>query len=209
MVFDLNVLDKLTLEEKILLTAGQDLWRTYAFPEKGVPYAKTTDGPNGARGGGDFNDSVPAALFPSPSCVASTFDGQHAFDMGKGIAQDSLSKQCHISLAPCINLTRDQRYGRAFENYGEDPLLTAFTGADWVRGLQSVGIAATPKHFIANEADQDRRFSNSNVSEAAFRELYLEPFRRLIKEYERAYKAGTVGDKGKVFNGKPGCIMTS
>lgn len=209
MTVDLNVLDSLSLDEKILLTAGQDLWRTYASKDRNIPYMKLTDGPNGARGGGDFNDSVPAALFPSPSCLASTFDADKAYEMGKGIALDSLSKQCHVSLGPTINVTRDQRYGRAFENYGEDPLVQALTGAEWVRGLQSTGVAATAKHFVANEAEKDRRFSNSRVSEAAFREMYLEPFRRLFKEYAKAHKAGTDGEKAKPFAGQPACMMTS
>lgn len=144
-------LASLTLAEKIALTAGQDIWRTFASASKGIPYAKLTDGPNGARGGGNFKDSVPAALFPSPSCLASTFDVELAHEMGKGIALDSRSKQCHVSLAPTVNMTRDQRYGRAFENYGEDPVLTGHIGASWTIGCQSTGVAATPKHFVTNE----------------------------------------------------------
>ncbi|CAO1631157.1 unnamed protein product [Sympodiomycopsis kandeliae] len=206
---DIGIINSLTLEERIKLTAGQDLWRTYAFPEKGIPYAKLTDGPNGARGGGDFNDSVPAALFPSPSCLASSFDGKLAYEMGRGIALDSLSKQCHVSLAPTINVTRDQRYGRAFENYGEDPLLLALTGSQWVQGCQGVGVGATPKHFVANEAEVDRRFSDSQVGEAALREVYLEPFRRLFKEVAHAHATGKEQDKAKPFGGQPACIMTA
>lgn len=144
------ILKSLTLDDKILLTAGQDLWRTFSNNGQ-LPYAKLTDGPNGARGGGDFSDSVPAALYPSPSCLASTFDRDLAHEMGRGIAEDSLSKQCHVSLAPTVNITRDHRYGRAFENYGEDPTLSGCIGASWVLGCQSAGVGATPKHFACNE----------------------------------------------------------
>ncbi|CAO1627537.1 unnamed protein product [Parajaminaea phylloscopi] len=208
-MLDTDILTKLTLEEKILLTAGQDLWRTYSFEHAAVPYAKLTDGPNGARGGGSFVDPTPAALFPSPSCLAATFDVEAARSMGQCIAEDSLSKKCHVSLAPTVNMTRDQRYGRAFENYGEDPILTGAIGAHWTLGCQSTGVAATPKHFVANEAEADRRFSNSIVDEVTLRAVYLEPFRRIFKELSRAHKEGRDGEKGKVFEGKPACIMTA
>lgn len=208
-MIDLDTLSKLPLEEKILLTTGQDLWRTYSFEHAGIPYAKLTDGPNGARGGGNFCDSTPAALFPSPSCLAATFDVEAAHHMGKGIAEDSRSKQCHVSLAPTVNMTRDQRYGRAFENYGEDPILSGIIGAHWTIGCQSVGVAATPKHFVTNEAEADRRYSNSIVDEASLREIYLEPFRRIFKELARAHRDGKDGEKARVFQGKPGCIMTA
>lgn len=88
-----------------------------------------TDGPNGARGAGDFNvsgmrrrgtlhahrtaqHSVPAALFPSPSCLGATWDVHLARAMGQGIARDSRSKRCHVSLAPTVNMHRDPRAGR-------------------------------------------------------------------------------------------------
>lgn len=129
--------------------------------------------------------------------------------MGEGIALDSLSKQCHVSLAPTVNLTRDQRYGRAFENYGEDPALSGAIGAAWVLGCQSAGVGATPKHFVGNEAEKDRRFNDSQLSEAALRELYLEPFRRIFKEVARAHKEGRDGEKGRIFAGQPACLMTA
>lgn len=204
-----HLLSQLTLEEKIQLTAGQDFWRTFSLPRHSIPYAKLTDGPNGARGGGDFQNSMPAALFPSPSCLASTFDVNLAHDMGEGIALDSLSKRCHVSLAPTINITRDQRYGRAFENYGEDPLLSGHIGAHWTLGCQSVGVAATPKHYVLNEAEEDRRFSDSQVSDEAMREVYLEPFRTLFHEVAKAHRDGSDGEKSKVFGGQPACVMTA
>lgn len=147
-----TIASNLTLDEKIQLLAGADFWRTVPFPAKGVPYIKVTDGPNGARGGGDIQDSqVSAALFPAPICLGATWDVELAELMGKGIAQDSRSKQAHVSLAPTINIQRDPRGGRSFESYSEDPILSGDLGAAWITGCQGEGILATPKHFIANE----------------------------------------------------------
>jgi beta-glucosidase len=147
---------KLTLDEKIQLLAGMDMWRTASIPEKGLPYVKVTDGPNGARGGADIFDSVvTAALFPAPAGVGATWDVEMAELMGKGIAQDSRSKKAHVSLAPTINIQRDPRGGRSFESYSEDPILSGDIGAAWITGCQGQGVLATPKHFVANEVSMD------------------------------------------------------
>lgn len=205
------VLSKLSLDDKIQLCSGADFWRTYSNASKGLPYAKLTDGPNGARGGGDFTNSTPAALFPSPSCLGATFDVGLARRMGQGIARDSRSKACHVSLAPTINIQRDPRAGRFFESYSEDPVLSGELGAAWVSGCQSVGVGATPKHFVGNEAETDRMQSSSDVGEGALREVYLEPFKRIFRNLAREYGAASKDEKGKktAFGGQPACIMTA
>ncbi|CAM0137892.1 hypothetical protein VKS41_001111 [Umbelopsis sp. WA50703] len=192
-----RIASQLTLEEKIALLAGSDLWRTVPFPEKGLPYAKLTDGPNGARGGGAFHASVPAALFPAPTALGATWDASLAYRMGKGIAQDSRSKQAHVSLAPTINIQRDPRGGRSFEAYSEDPILSGDLAAAWVNGCQSEGILATPKHFVANECETKRRTVSSEVDEASLRELYLRPFQRMMRTLKLNNQEA------------PGCIMTA
>lgn len=210
-----QVFSNLSLDDKIRLCSGADFWRTYSDASVGLPfYAKLTDGPNGARGGGDFNNSTPAALFPSPSCLGATFDVALARRMGEGIARDSRSKRCHVSLAPTINIQRDPRAGRFFESYSEDPVLSGEIGAAWVRGCQSVGVGATPKHFVANEAETDRMRSSSDVAPAALREVYLEPFKRIFRELARDHarkreKYGAGGGSEDVFGGQPACIMTA
>lgn len=201
-------LSKLTLDEKISLLAGADIWRTAQVERLGVPYLKVTDGPNGARGAGDFQNSVPAALFPAPSCVGATWDTELARDMGSGIARDSRSKQCHVSLAPTVGgLHRNPRGGRSFEGYSESPVLAGEIGAAWILGCQGEGVGATPKHFVGNEAETDRRFSSSEVSEAALRELYLAPFQRIMREVARAGKGKSLQEDP--FEGQPACIMTA
>ncbi|CEH16654.1 glycosyl hydrolase family 3 [Ceraceosorus bombacis] len=204
-----RMLGQLNLEEKISLLAGADLWRTTPVPRVGLPYLKMTDGPNGARGGGDFNNSVPAALFPSPSCLGATFDVQLAEAMGRGIALDSRSKQCHVSLAPTVGgMHRDPRGGRSFESYSESPTLAGSIGAAWIVGCQQEGVAATPKHFVGNEAETDRRNNSSMIDDSTLREVYLAPFQRIMRDVARAAKRrGNIA--ADPFGGQPACIMTA
>ncbi|PWN51235.1 beta-glucosidase protein, partial [Violaceomyces palustris] len=202
---------KLTLEEKIQLLSGFDLWRSGGSNRsKGLGYIKLTDGPNGARGGGGFKDSVPAALFPCPSCLGATFDRELAERMGKGIAEDSLSKHCHVSLAPTVNIQRDPRGGRWFESYSEDPVLSGELGHAWIKGCQGCGVGSTPKHFVANEAETYRRLSDSIMDQEALREIYLLPFQRLLRNLARDHSRGEeASPKAGVFRGQPACIMTA
>lgn len=120
--------------------------------------------------------------------------------MGAGIAEDGIKKQCHVLLGPTINIQRDPRAGRYFESYSEDPVLTGELAAAWVRGCQSKDVGATMKHFVGNESETDRRFVSSNIAPDALREVYLEPFRRIMK--------GVAHTKGR-FGGQPACVMTA
>lgn len=198
------LLAELTLEEKIQLTAGADLWRTVAIERLNIPYIKLTDGPIGARGGGDFHDSTPSTLFPSPSCLGSTWDTKLAFEMGKQIALDAIEKQCHVLLGPTVNGQRDPRAGRFFESYSEDPTLMGYLASYWIQGAQSCGVGTTMKHFVANEAEYDRRNNSSDLSIEALREVYLEPFRIIMADMQRRSSG-----QDDPFKSQPACVMTA
>lgn len=198
------LLAQLTLEEKIQLTAGSDLWRTVQIERLKIPFIKLTDGPIGARGGGDFHDSTPSTLFPSPSCLGSTWDKELAFEMGKQIALDSIEKQCHVLLGPTINGQRDPRAGRFFESYSEDPTLMGLLASFWIKGCQSCGVGATMKHFVANEAEFDRRNNSSDLSIESLREIYLEPFRIIMADMQR-----NPTSPNDPFKSQPACVMTA
>lgn len=123
--------------------------------------------------------------------------------MGHYIGLDAHEKLCHVVLGPTINMQRDPRAGRYFESYSEDPHLTGRLGHAWVAGAQASvpGMAATMKHFVGNEAETDRRFSSSNVSKQALREVYLDPFREIM--------AGLKREGAKAYGGQPACVMTA
>lgn len=174
-------LKALTLEEKVSLLTAADFWRTKGIPEKGIPYAKTTDGPNGARGS-IFVGGTKAALFPCGISLASTWNKDLLHAIGREIALEAKARSANILLAPTVCLHRHPLGGRNFESFSEDPLLTGKLAAQYVRGVQEQGIAATIKHFVTNEQETNRMTVDSQVTERALRELYLRPFEIAVRE---------------------------
>ncbi|PSN67619.1 glycoside hydrolase [Corynespora cassiicola Philippines] len=178
-----RILSQLTLEEKVSLCGAADWWRTHAIKRDDtliLPHIKTTDGPNGARGE-SFVSGVKAACFPSASNQAASFNTDIAYNVGKGVANEAQTKSSDVLLAPTVCLVRSPLGGRNHETYGEDPLVLGMMGAAYVNGCQSTGIAATPKHYVANEVETRRRFVSVEVDERALREIYLKPFQLILK----------------------------
>jgi beta-glucosidase len=176
-----TVLQSLTLEEKISLLAGKDFWETVPIPDKGVPAIKTSDGPNGARGE-VFTGGTRAACFPAAVCSAATWDPANAKRIGHALAEETKTKSARVILAPTMCNHRHPLGGRNFESFSEDPYLAGKMAANVVNGLQEKGIAATIKHFVANEQETDRLRVDEIVSERALREIYMKPFEITIKE---------------------------
>lgn len=150
-------------------------------PAKGVPKLKVSDGPNGARGE-KFEGGKTAACFPAACCVASTFDVDLATRLGSALAEETQSKGARCILAPTMCIHRHPLGGRNFESFSEDPFLTGKMASNVVTGVQALGVAATVKHFAANEQETDRLTVNEKISERALREIYLKPFEIAIKE---------------------------
>jgi beta-glucosidase len=171
----------LTLEEKVSLLTAADFWRTKAIPEKGIPAIKTTDGPNGARGG-IFVGGTKAALFPCGISLAATWNKDLLYKVGQHLAEEAKARSANVLLAPTICMHRHPLGGRNFESFSEDPLLTGKLAAQYVKGLQANGVAATIKHFVGNEQETHRLTIDSLIMERPLRELYLRPFEIAIRE---------------------------
>ncbi|KAK4192605.1 family 3 putative glycoside hydrolase [Podospora australis] len=174
-------LSTLTLEEKVSLLTAADFWRTKSIPEKHIPAVKTSDGPNGARGG-IFVGGTKAALFPCGISLAATWNKDLLRQVGQHLAEEAKARSANVLLAPTVCMHRHPLGGRNFESFSEDPLLTGKLAAQYVRGLQERGVAATIKHFVGNEQETNRLTIDSKIAERPLREIYLRPFEIAVRE---------------------------
>ncbi|KAI1855552.1 hypothetical protein JX266_000417 [Neoarthrinium moseri] len=171
----------LDLEEKVSLLTAADFWRTKSIPEKGIPAIKTSDGPNGARGG-IFVGGTKAALFPCGISLAATWNKSLLYKVGQHLADETKARSANLLLAPTVCMHRHPLGGRNFESFSEDPLLTGKLASQYIQGLQSKGVGAAIKHFVANEQETFRMTIDSIMMERPLRELYLRPFEIAIRE---------------------------
>lgn len=184
-----HIIKKMTLEEKALMMSGKDTWQSQEFPQYGIPSMMMSDGPHGMRtqqpGKTDhlgINQSMPATCFPTAATVANTWDVELVEEMGKTLAEEAVSMGVHVVLGPGLNIKRSPLCGRNFEYYSEDPYLAGKMAASLVKGIQSFGISACPKHFAANSQELRRMAMNSVVDERTLREIYLTGFEIAVKE---------------------------
>lgn len=176
-----QLIEDLTLEEKVALCSGASTWRTAAIPRLGIPSIKLSDGPNGVRGA-SFDGAARSTAFPVGSAMAATFDPALIEEVGRAIGEEARDKDVQVVLGPTINLHRHPLGGRHFECYSEDPLLSGRLAVAFVRGVQSRGVGACPKHFVCNDTEFERHTISSEVDERTLRELYLLPFEMAVRE---------------------------
>jgi beta-glucosidase len=173
----------LDLDSKVRLLTGADLWRLPAEPRLGLSAVTMSDGPQGVRGTGD-DPGETGLLAPAPSALAAAWDTGLAERLGELFAVEARRKGVDVVLAPVVNLQRTPVAGRHFEYFSEDPLLTGTLAAAVVRGLQSRGVGACLKHFVANDSETDRTQYRARLDERTLREVYLAPFEQVLAEAE-------------------------
>ncbi|MGH7919200.1 MAG: beta-glucosidase family protein [Candidatus Dormibacteraceae bacterium] len=172
---------RLDLEQKVRLLTGDTTWTVPGEPAIGLRSIVVSDGPAGVRGTAwDERDS--SASLPSPTAIAAAWDLDRAGRLGGLLAAEARRKGVDVVLGPTVNIQRSPRGGRHFEAYSEDPWLSGQVGTALVRGLQAQGVGATPKHLVANDSETDRMNVDVRVDERTLREVYLQPFERLVEE---------------------------
>ncbi len=181
-----ELLVQMTLEEKVAMAAGSDMWHSTGVERLGIPPFKMSDGPNGARGGGlpGVGAGLTSACFPVGISLASTWNVELVQRIGAALGQETRSKGAQVLLAPTVNIHRSPLNGRNFECYSEDPYLTARLGVAYIQGVQSEGVGACVKHFVCNDSEFQRMSISSEVGERALREIYLPPFRAAVQDGE-------------------------
>ncbi|HBY08991.1 MAG TPA: glycosyl hydrolase [Chloroflexi bacterium] len=176
-----QLLAQLTLEEKVAMIAGADLWHTLGVERLGIPQIRVTDGPNGARGA-EGEMAPPSVCTPVGVALAATWNPELIQRVGEVLGDETKTKGSHVLLAPTVNIHRGPLAGRNFECYSEDPYLTARMAVAYINGLQSKGVSACIKHFVCNDSEFERTSMSSEVSERALREIYLYPFMVAVAE---------------------------
>lgn len=205
-----NVIKAMTLDEKIMLVIGTGMdfpglpadmqgpvvgksggkvlgaaGTTAAIPRLGIPSLVMADGPAGVRIEPQRpNDKKTyfATAFPVGTSLASTWNTELVAAVGEAMGHEVKEYGIDIFLAPALNIQRIPLGGRNFEYYSEDPVVSGKIAAAMVRGIQSNGVAATIKHYVANNEEWNRNTINEFIDERALREIYLRGFEITVKE---------------------------
>ena len=183
-----NQISKMTLEEKCSLLSGGTQFTTRGVERVGVPSMYLSDGPHGLRkqaGAADhlgLNASLPATCFPTAATMANSWDPELGEALGALLGEEAAALGVNVLLGPALNMKRSPLCGRNFEYFSEDPYLAGKLAAAYIRGIQSKGVAACPKHFAVNNQEHLRMHSDSVVDERTLREIYLTGFEIAVKE---------------------------
>ncbi|MBD0324247.1 MAG: glycoside hydrolase family 3 protein, partial [Aldersonia sp.] len=174
-----DLVARLSLEQKVRLLTGADIFSTNVEPAIGLRPIVFSDGPSGIRGR-VWDERSPSLSLPSATALAATWDLGMVVRYAGAMAEEARRKGVHVVLGPTINLHRSPLGGRHFESYSEDPTLTGQLAAAFVRAIQSVGTGAAVKHYVANDFETDRFTVDVEVDDRTLRELYLAPFEAAV-----------------------------
>lgn len=182
-----EILQKMTLKEKISLCNGADFWHSKAMEQYGIPAVTMSDGPHGVRYQTNTSDmlgvnqSEPATCFPTAVTSGAAWEPALVEAEGRAIGEEALSYGIDVVLGPGVNIKRNPLCGRNFEYFSEDPYVAGRMGTAWVTGAQDAGAGASLKHFAANNQEYKRFNGNSQVDERTLRELYLPAFEMVVR----------------------------
>ena len=183
-----EIIAKMTLEDKISLCTGADFWRTKAMEQYGIASIMVSDGPHGLRcqtGEADMigiNKSAPATCFPTAVTAGATWNRELYYSEGEAIGREAAALGVSVVLGPGCNIKRNPLGGRNFEYISEDPFVAGKMAASFIRGVQSVGVGTSLKHFAVNSQEYKRMNGDSRLDERTYREIYLSPFEMAVKE---------------------------
>ena len=154
---------------------NEDTKRSIEASRWGIPVLQHGEALHGAQWGD-------ATCFPQSISMAATFDTDLYYQVGLAVAEELRAVGVRQVYAPVVNISRDQRWGRAQESYGEDVLLNSAFGVAYVKALEGSGVVTTPKHFVDNYGEGGHDSYPSVTSWRVLREVYLEPFRACFQE---------------------------
>lgn len=171
-----GLLAQMSLEEKVSLLAGADIWSLPALERLGIPALVMSDGPAGVRGGSFLSGR--SVSFPCETALAASWDPELVEQVGSALGKQARAMGVHVLLGPTVNLHRHPLAGRNFECFSEDPYLTAKMAVAYIQGVQANRVACCIKHLVCNDSEFERHTISSDVDPATLREMYLVPFER-------------------------------
>jgi len=184
----IDIVRLMTIEEKAAFLSGKNVWQTRDIKRLAIPSIFCSDGPHGLRkqaGVGDhlgMHASLMATCFPTAATIANSWDIHLGEEVGIAIGEEARAQGVNVLLGPGLNIKRSPLCGRNFEYFSEDPYLSGKMAAAYVRGIQSEGVYACPKHFAVNSQELRRMAMNSVIDERTLREIYLEGFEIAVIE---------------------------
>ena len=183
-----SLLNLMTLEEKIAMIHAKSPFVSAGVKRLGIPDLIMSDGPYGVRPeqGDDFGPKLnvddEATYLPKGLALASTWNAELGYEFGKVLGSEAKERGKDVILGPGVNITRSPLNGRNFEYLGEDPYLASIMAVGYIKGVQDQGVAASVKHYLANNQEFHRGTVNVIMSERALREIYLPAFKASVQD---------------------------
>ena len=184
-----NIIKSMTLEEKINMLHGKNMFSSTGVPRLGIADVEYADGPFGIReemephswnSANLTTDS--ATFFPTGSALAATWSTEWAYAYGRGMSREAKLRGKDMILGPAINIQRIPTGGRTYEYLSEDPILSGMLAVAYTKGSQDDGTAVCLKHYALNNQEDYRGFVDVRISDRAMHEIYLRPFEMAVRE---------------------------
>ena len=184
-----NILKQMTLEEKINMLHGKNMFSSAGIPRLGIADVEYADGPFGIREEMEPHSwnsahltTDSATFFPTGSALAATWSTDWAYAYGRAMSREARLRGKDMILGPAINIQRIPTGGRTYEYLSEDPLLSGLLAVAYTRGSQDDGTAVCLKHYALNSQEDYRGFVDVRISDRAMHEIYLRPFEMAVRE---------------------------
>jgi len=184
-----SLISQMTLQEKVSLLHANSKFYVSGIKRLGIPELALSDGPHGVRAEINRNDwaysgwtTDSATCFPPGTALAATWNPKLAAKQGLVLGEEARFRKKDVLLGPGINIIRSPLGGRNFEYMSEDPFLISRMAVAYIKALQSKDVAVSVKHWVANNQETHRDSVDVQVSERAFREIYLPGFKAAVTE---------------------------
>ena len=184
-----SIIKSMTLEEKIEMLHGKNMFSSAGVPRLGIADMEYADGPFGIREEMEPHSwnsahltTDSATFFPTGSALAATWSTDWAYAYGRGMSREARLRGKDMILGPAINIQRIPTGGRTYEYLSEDPLLSGMLAVAYTRGSQDDGTAVCLKHYALNNQEDYRGTVDVRISDRAMHEIYLRPFEMAVRE---------------------------